>query len=191
VLNLPTSAKTRQSAMLPEHAERFAEYPRIGGPDGVGLLRQAKQQHEQVGHSQVEQAVVGRRVHVVVAGDHYARRHVSDEASHKDQRVDDRHRHCRRDVLLARSQDQFQIDSRGPADGTRVRSRVVGGRIGGEQFACWIQKELDFGCCLHRREPEDAAADAVTWQSATRFYAGRLTNSLTNSHQMHLADKLS
>ena len=46
---------------LPDDAERLAEDPRVGRPDGVGLLRQTEQQHEQVGDGQVEEAVVGGR----------------------------------------------------------------------------------------------------------------------------------
>jgi len=101
---------------LPKYAERFAEDPRIGGPDGIRLLRQSEHQHQQVWDGEVEETVVGRRVHVVIAGDDHTRRHVADQSSHEYQSVDDSHRHRRRDILPPRTKQQFQINGRRHVD---------------------------------------------------------------------------
>ena len=88
----------------PQHAERLAEYPGVGRPEGVRLLRQAEQQHEQVGDGQVEQVVVGDRLHVLGASDDEARAHVADDARHEDHAVDDRHRDHLVERLASRPQ---------------------------------------------------------------------------------------
>jgi len=89
---------------LPKYTEGFAEDPRVGGPDGVRLLRQTEQQHEQVWDGEVEQTIVGRRVHVMIAGDDHTRRYVADQPCDEYQRVDDSHRHCGGDILPPRTE---------------------------------------------------------------------------------------
>lgn len=56
-------------------------------------MRQPGNQQYEIGHGQAEQIVIGRRVHVLVFGDHQTRDGVTDDARHEYHRVHDDHGH--------------------------------------------------------------------------------------------------
>lgn len=75
-----------------KNAETLAEDVGILAPHHVDLRREAGGEQQQVWHGQAEQIIVGRRVHWLVARDHYARAYVPDYPSNEDGHVDDGHR---------------------------------------------------------------------------------------------------
>ena len=88
---------------IPEYTERVSEDPWVRRPERVSLLWQSEDQHEQIGDGQVEETVVGRRVHVMVTSNHEARRDVANETRDEDQDIDDSQWNDHREALASRT----------------------------------------------------------------------------------------
>jgi len=77
-------------------------------------------ERQRVGDGQREEVVVGGGVHVTVASDHHARRHVSNDARHQYHAVDDAERYGGRRTSVPLTQVRRQVLH----DVTRPRIRI-------------------------------------------------------------------
>ena len=75
---------------ITKSAERLSEHIGIKVPEGVRLLRQAKDQEQEVRNGQVKQVIVGGSVHVLLPSNHSARADISHNSSDENDAVDDR-----------------------------------------------------------------------------------------------------
>lgn len=169
---------------LPKYTECFAKDPRVGRPDGVRLLRQAEQQHEQVWDGEVKETVVGGRVHVVIASNDHTRRHITNQACHKYQCVDNRHWHGGAHVLPPGTQQQLQINWR--------HQRLCGiHRI----VTCWVKwskftsrhQEPCFRLGVHLGNATNDFSYQITFYRRT---ADALCNTIKHNNDKRLGRKL-